>query len=518
MCGVIGVISKDNQDYLSTLIANGLYQVQNRGDFSAGIATIKRLPINRQKYRRLRAIASEEAIESLNPLKFYRNYGKVADVFNETILEKLTGFMGVGQVRYPTAGYTADKEAGLSEEERNKKHLSSIQPLISHHYKLAWVHNGDIGNYHEIMDYYEKEGLTKGTYNDLEALSNVFEDEFFSLSQDMDIFNRIERSAKKTLETVTGTYSSLAMINNVGLIALRDKNGRKPLYYGVRKDDDGNISEYAFASETVALEKMLFKGTSEDKRPSGKPAYEELNPGEFMFVSKNFEVYKKQVVKKEPKFCPFEGAYFERAPSYINNKRVKHVRWDIIKSMWDRFSTTKKYAQLMERKDNLIIVPVPRTAETAGKYLAKYADIEYCDSIEKHPFSPRVFMQPTPKHREHNTIADHYVYEEEVMNKDILLIDDSIVRGTTFKHLINYLKDVGVNSIHAMITFPTIVNTCNHAVDFKKVSELFASNKTNNQLKSELGLNSFDSLIYCTPNDLKQALGINSLCDECYKV
>lgn len=518
MCGIIGVISKENRDDLGKLIALGLYQQQNRGDHSAGIATIKKLPFSRVEYRRNRASAVGEGLSDFNPLAIRQGKGEVADIFSEEDFNNLTGFMGIGQVRYPTTGYVIDNSEQLSEKEKQKMILSSIQPLQAPHYKVAMVHNGDVNpdSYHEIIAQFEKEGLRKVTHNDLEAILKVFTRSFFDQTENVPNNQRVAKAVSDIFEKVKGTYSVGTIINNVGLLMFRDPNGRRPLFTGITQDKNGEITNYAFASETVALEKMLFKGTLQTNRPDIPFIHDEVKPGELVFISKDFKIYREQIASPDLKMCPFEAAYFMRPSSFFNGERVKQIRRNIINNMWQEFKSKPAYKNLMENKDNIVVVPVPRTAESAAVYLQHDAGLKYINAIEKHPHSARIFMQPTQEHRERETISDHFIYKEEIKGKDIILIDDSIVRGTTMKRIIKYMKDVGANSVHVFITFPHIINPCMHAIDFHTKEELYSHGKYLYEMKKGLGLNNKDTLLYSTPEIMKKSIGTNKLCNECY--
>jgi amidophosphoribosyltransferase len=308
------------------------------------------------------------------------------------------------------------------------------------------------------------------------------------------------------------------VINNVGLLAFKDFQGRRPLYYGVKKNDNGEITDYAFASETVALRKMLFKGTREERYADGRSIYEELLPGQMILITKDFEFYKKQVIEPDFRPCPFEGSYFARASSFINNRRVKQIRRNIIDYMWDRFSQSDTYKRIIKNREEILIVPVPRTAESAAKYLANKTKLLLGDAIEKNAYAPRIFQQPTQEHRVKQTIADHFIFEEDVKDKIIILIDDSIVRGTTLTEDIKYLKDVGAKEVHALITFPPIRHPCMHAIDFHTEKELIANGKTIGQIKQELGLRDEESLLYAIPDEIRKANGYEkiNMCNECY--
>ncbi|MEM4756026.1 MAG: phosphoribosyltransferase family protein, partial [Candidatus Woesearchaeota archaeon] len=320
-------------------------------------------------------------------------------------------------------------------------------------------------------------------------------------------------------EKVKGTYSVLAAVNNVGLVAFRDGQGRRPLYYGVQYNKKQEIVRYAFASETVALEKMLYKGTSTTFRlPNGQQGYDEVPPGAMMFISKDFEVYQKQIIEPMPLLCPFEAVYFERASSFFYGQRVREIRKKLIHQLWERFAQSQNYTAIaQEPLENKIIVAIPNTASSPALYLSQQTGIPYDMSMEKTQGSGRIFMKPGQRHREHNTIIHHYLFEEDVKGKHVIMVDDSIVRGTTSKQDIKYLKDAGAKSIHVFILFPEIRHPCMHAIDFHTYEELFTYNKTEQQMKTSLGLRDSDSLYFSTHEDLKKAIGTNNLCNECYQ-
>ncbi|MBC8495377.1 hypothetical protein H8D36_04445 [archaeon] len=525
MCGVIGIISKHNRDDLGALIAHGLFQQQNRGDFSAGAATIKKLDMSGYTYRRQRRIVERTGYGVVDPLTIVKGLGKVKEVFAEnnyqnSPLEKLVGFMGVGQVRYPTAGYTIPDETEInSKKDMENRDKASIQPLATGtHSMIAMVHNGDIHNFNEIMNYYLNQGISQSTHNDLEALLMVFADKFEMYSINVAKEVRVLEAMKATMQEVKGTYSGIAIINNVGLVAFRDPEGRRPLFFGVRRNKNTDITDFAFASETVALDKMLFKGTSEGTYCNGKKLYDEIKPGEAMFISKDFEVTRQQLTQPKPTPCPFEIAYFQRAPSFIHGTRVLKSRELIIEQMWNEFKESKTYDRIKSLEEETIVVPIPRTAITAAIELARLSGATYSPAIEKHPDSARIFMQPTQEHRETETAANHYIFKEKVEGKIIFLVDDSIVRGTTSKLDIKYLRDLGAKEVHFFSTFPPIRHPCNHAINMKTHEELVGSGRTVAQIKKTLGLRSFETLKYATAQQIRNSVYSleGTLCNECY--
>jgi len=517
MCGIIGVISRNNNNNIGRMIHEGLNHEQNRGDFSAGIATMIKYPFAKTEYNIALEIAVGHAIKDFDPMRIVKGYGLVAEVFHDkSKLEKLSGFMGVGQVRYPTAGYTETGEQA-SEEISAQMEIDSIQPLYtSGKEKIVMVHNGDVHNFHDIINHFKGMHIRQATHNDLEAILNVFSEELIKSHEDAPDTKRLEHTVKGVFERVKGTYNVLAVINTVGLVAFRDPGGRRPFFFGVRTDDEENIIEYAFASETIALEKMDFKGTSVEIYTNGKKAYEEVPPGQMIFVDTNLNFFRRQIVDSDPKLCPFEVFYFSRALSFLNNNRVKDMRRKIMEPMWDRFKDTIGYKQILDDLSNTVISAMPKTGESAAIYLSRYSHIPYDNLIEK-SFSSRIFMQQTQDDREHETNSSLSVFDEDVAGKNLVIVDDSIVRGTTLKHFVRYLRDAGVKSIHFLITFPPIIRPCNHAINFKTNEELIAYGRTADEIKRNLDLGENDTLLYATHEDMKYAIGYDKMCDECYK-
>ena len=517
MCGIIGVISGDNKYDIGEIVCEGLYHEQNRGDFSAGIATMIKYPFAKREYNAALEIAIGHAIRDFDPMRIEKGHGPVTEVFHDQDkLKKLIGFMGIGQVRYPTAGYTKTEEQ-VSEEISSQMRFDSIQPLYtSGKEKIAMVHNGDVHNFFDIMNHFKEMHIRQATHNDLESILNVFSEEFIKFSGNVKDNERLEHTVRGVFERVRGTYNVLAAINTVGLVAFRDFEGRRPFFFGVRTDAEENVTEYAFASETIALEKMNFKGTSEESYANERKAYEEVLPGQMIFIDTNLNFFKSQIIDFDLKPCPFEVFYFSRASSFLNNSRVKDMRRKIIESMWDRFKDTSGCKQIFDDLDNTVISAMPKTGESAAIYLSRYSHLPYDNSIEKFS-SSRIFMQQTQNDREYKTNSNLSVFDEDVKGKNLIIVDDSIVRGTTLKHFVGYMHDVGVKSIHLLITFPPITSPCHHAINFKTNEELVAHNKTVDEIKIELGLRNSDTLLYATQDDMKRATGYTKMCDECYR-
>lgn len=516
MCGIIGIISRDNRDDIGEIIYEGLHHEQNRGDFSAGIATMIKFPLNKRDYNKSLELAVGHSIRNFDPMRIEKGHGPVSEVFHDKKrLERLVGYMGVGQVRYPTAGYTKINDE-IPEEVSEGMRIDSIQPLYtSGKEKIVMVHNGDVHNFHDIIAYFNDIGLRQATYNDLEAILNVFSEELIKYSDNIPDRERVEGSVRSVFNRVKGTYNVLAAINTIGLVAFRDPEGRRPFFFGVKTDAEERIIEYAFASETIALEKMGFKGTSDEFYQNEREAYEEVLPGQMVFIDSNLIFHRDQIADPDPKPCPFEVFYFSRAPSFLNNFRVKSMRKKIIEVMWDRFKRNYEYEQIISDKGNTIISAVPRTGESAAIHLSGYSGIPY-DSIIEKLSSHRIFMQPTQEDRDNGTNSSQFVFEEDVTGRNLIIVDDSIVRGTTLKHLVRHLHNVDARSVHLLITFPPITEPCHHAINFKTNEELVANNRTVDEIKRELGLGDNDTLLYATPEDMKYATGYRTMCDECY--
>ncbi|MHA2247538.1 MAG: amidophosphoribosyltransferase [Candidatus Hodarchaeales archaeon] len=364
----------------------------------------------------------------------------------------------VGSTRYPTIG-------ALNQESMHF-HLS---PFIESTRRgmLSLVFNGNI-----IYPHVNKEE------NDGALLTRL-------LKRNLEDGPTIYSAVRRLLSEIDGAYSAIALIGDDKLIAFRDPNGVRPLCWG--KLDDG----YFVTSETRILEKLGIK------------EYNFVSPGSLMIFSKeSIENHRFIYQKSHP--CMFEWTYFSQAPSNLDGKEVYQVR----------FKLGQKLGKLLFEQDITdidYVIPVPNTAKTAALGCASFLGLQYADGLIKSS-SGRIFIKPNEKDRFNAVNKVYETVPSIIRGKDLILIDDSIVRGTTLKRVIELLHEKGAQKIHVGITTPMIKFPCVYGIDMSRPGELLAATNSVDIIKKILGC---DSLIYMTIKDLHDAIGVQSLCTAC---
>ncbi len=364
----------------------------------------------------------------------------------------------IGSTRYPTIG-TLNKEA---------MHFH-LAPFIESTKRgmLSLTFNGNI-----IFPHVSKE------QNDGALLTKL-------LKRNLEDNESIYLAIKKIFLEIDGAYSVIALIGDDKLIAFRDPYGIRPLCWG--KQDGG----YFVTSETRILEKL------------GIVKHNFVPPGSLMIFSRE-SVEKHRIVYQESHHCMFEWTYFSQAPTNLDGKEVYQVR----------FKLGQKLGKLIKEKninDIDYVIPVPNTAKTAAIGCASHLQLQYADGLIKSS-SGRIFIKPTEKERFKAVKNVYETVPSIIKGNNLILIDDSIVRGTTLKRVIELLREKGVNKIHVGITTPMIKFPCVYGIDMSRPGELLAASNTVNEI---IKLLDCDSLTYMTIDDLNEAIGLNSLCTAC---
>jgi len=399
--------------------------------------------------------------------KFYIKTGKglVSEVFNDFPIDQLKGNLSIGHVRYPTSG---------------ENPLGESQPLfISYPYGLGLAHNGNLTNYLEIKENLKARDRTLQTTSDTEILLNVFADH---LLKD-DAVTAINR----TMETVEGSYSSVILLGQNGgkVIAFRDPMGIRPLVIGQRDTENGK--EYMACSESVGLDVTGFE------------LLRDVRPGEVAIITKE-GIESHQLMEPRPAHCCFEYVYISRPDSIIEDKSVYDVRFKLGENLeFDREVDT--------------VIPVPDTSRTAALGFALKNDLPYREGLIKNRYIGRTFIMPSQKFREEAVIEKLNVIRKEISGKRIALVDDSIVRGTTSKRLVELLRKYGAKEVHFISSCPPIISPCYYGVDMSVKEELIAS-KGIEGIERRIGA---DSVTYQTIDGLVNAIGIpkDKLCLAC---
>ena len=380
-----------------------------------------------------------------------KGIGLVESVFKKEDLE-LEGTIGVGHTRYPTIGGCAEGD---------------VQPTV--YDGIAIAHNGHIASYPDVKKELEKDGYTFHSTVDSEPMANY-------LHRDKDIKIAVE----KIMKNFEGSFSDVGIYHGK-LIGFRDQREIRPLVWGENKDF------IMIASETVALDVngIEYKG--------------DIRGGSY-FVVEEGNLDRVQVVERLPHHCMFEYVYFSRPDSVINGRSVRLVR-ALLGEELARESPAKVD----------VVVPVPDTSRTAAMAFAKASNIEYDEGLIKNRYIGRTFIMPSQEKRKNAVKLKLNPVKEVVADKSVVLIDDSIVRGTTMKEIVQLVRDAGAKEVHVRITSPPIKAPCFYGVDIPTFKELIADNKGVDQIKEFIGA---DSLAYLSLDGLKKAIGI-PICDAC---
>ncbi len=445
MCGIIGILSNTpvNQE-----IYDGLLVLQHRGQDAAGMVTSdgKRLFIRRKN-------------------------GLVTDVFRKVHMQSLQGNMGVGHLRYPTAGTSSNAEA---------------QPFyVNSPYGISLAHNGNLTNAYELKkELYKQDRRHINTNSDSEVLLNIF-------AQELERFEAYSVHPEEVFAAVSGVhnrckgaYAVIAMITRDGIVGFRDPNGIRPLIYGKRKTEQG--TDYMFASESVALVTQ------------GYEVVRDVKPGEAIFITKDGEVHAKQCACN-PKYntCIFEYVYFARPDSVIDNVFVHKAR------MRMGHNLAKKVMKQWENHDIDVVIPIPDTSRTSAHEMAITLDVPYREGYIKNRYIGRTFIMPGQAQRKKSVRRKLNPLDIEFKGKNVLLVDDSIVRGTTSREIVQMARDSGAKKVYFASASPAIRYPNIYGIDMPAANELIAHGRTEAEVAKEIGA---DRLVYQELDDLIDAV------------
>ena len=451
MCGIFGVVGSQET---AAEIYTGLIHLQHRGQDATGIIT-----------------CDAETGEVYRT----KDVGLVSEVFTNQKIRSLKGNIGIGHTRYPTVGVGDRKE---------------VQPFfVKKPDGIGLAFNGNIVNYVTLKNKLKEESRVNLTSNsDAEVLLQIFADEY----EKNDSLNGIYDAVKKVNDEVIGGYSVVIVIANKGVLAFRDPNGIRPLILG-EKQLNGKKS-YAFSSESIAL---TIQGYNNLK---------DLLPGEAAFADKEGNLHKKVLQKEKPAPCVFEWVYFATVESVMEGKPVYEVRKKLGVQLAEKIK--RKWPEL----EVDLVMPVPDTSRPAANALAGALGVPYEEGLIKNRYIGRTFIMPVQKIREDAVKLKLKPIESTIKGKNIMVVDDSIVRGTTSKRIVKLLRDSGAKKVYFVSTFPPIVNPCFYGIDFQRREELIASGKKIGEIEKEIGA---DRLIYMDVEGLEQAVGTSKLCTAC---
>ncbi len=444
MCGIVGIVghSPVNQQ-----IYDALTVLQHRGQDAAGIMTYHD-----------------------GELFMRKKNGLVRDVFQAQHMLQLKGNVGIGHVRYPTAGCDNASEA---------------QPFfVNSPYGICLGHNGNLTNTTELAEVLTREDLRHlNTSSDSEVLLNVLASELSRVktprASAADIFSALSSVYRR----VRGGFAVVTMIVGHGLLGFRDPHGIRPLVLGKRESAQG--PEYMLASESVALDMLGF--TLE----------RDVGPGEAVFIDEHGRFYSQQcapAAKHTP--CIFEYVYFARPDSKMDNISVHKARL----RMGDLLA--EKIKRVWPDHDIDVVIPIPDTSRTAAVQVAQLLGVKYREGFVKNRYIGRTFIMPGQEQRKKSVRSKLNVIDLEFRGKNVLLIDDSIVRGTTSAQIIDLAREAGARHVYFASAAPPVRFANVYGIDMPTASELVASNKTEEEVAKSIGA---DRLIYQDLDDLVRA-------------
>jgi amidophosphoribosyltransferase len=424
---------------------NALTVLQHRGQDAAGIVTW-----------------SEES-----GLKQRKSNGLVRDVFRQRHMERLKGHVGIGHVRYPTAGGAKSSEA---------------QPFyVNSPYGICLAHNGNLTNYDELAELLIREDRRHlATNSDSEVLLNVFAHEL----QTRVIGNPTPENVFDAVEAVhrrcKGGYAIVAMIIGFGIVAFRDPHGIRPLVLGER--ESGGSRDYMVASESVALDALQFERVRD------------LKPGECIYVE-NDGVLNSRDYPGETRHTPciFEYVYFARPDSILDDLSVYKTRLRMGEQL------AGKIVRDFPDHDIDVVIPIPDTSSTSALQVAYHLGVKYREGFIKNRYIGRTFIMPGQAERMQSVRRKLNAIPLEFRNKNVLLVDDSIVRGTTSKQIIKLARDAGARKVYFASAAPPVRYPNVYGIDMPAASELIANGRTMDEIETLIGA---DRLIYQDLNGL----------------
>ncbi|MGZ3683574.1 MAG: amidophosphoribosyltransferase [Bdellovibrionota bacterium] len=471
MCGVVGIIGPEEA---AKEVFLGLFTLQHRGQDAAGILSYH---------------------EGEGPgFHLYKDNGLVEAVFNEEIVNRLPGRMAIGHTRYSTVGKSGS--------------IADVQPLVLNYpYGIGMAHNGNLVNYYELVEKlrHEKHRMPLTT-TDLEVLENLFADALIELgasAREKLRFDQLEQAVSGVMKQSVGGYSVITMIAGQGMLAYRDPKGIRPLILGQRetmvKDASGSLTKkpaYCITSESCLLNFL------------GYEVVGDLKPGELVFVDLEGRIERKVLSSQEPAPCMFEWVYFAGAESVLETKPVYTARLNLGKGL------ARKVRQHIERGEMQpdIVVPVPETSRIAAIALAEELDIPYREVLIKNRYIQRSFILNTPEKRTKAVDLKLNPVRSEIAGKRVLLVDDSIVRGTTSKRLVDLVRRAGAKEVYFVSTCSPIRHPCYYGIDFPSTEELIATGRDESQIASALNA---DRVIYLDQEAIREAIGLKSMCMAC---
>ena len=443
MCGFFGVVGSENSACHE--IYEALISLQHRGQDAAGIVTHD------------------------DRFHLKKGNGLVRDVFRLKNMERLTGSSGIGQVRYPTFGGSTTEDA---------------QPfVVNYPYGIAMAHNGNVTNGEEVKNWLSSQKRTiLHSSCDVELILFTLAVELSEIGDLQPDSESVFAALKKVLERVHGAYSVATLISQFGMVAFRDPNGIRPMVMGSKENSDGTLS-WACSSENIPLEILGYKNV------------EMIKAGEAVIFIPGKDPIRKQLVQRAHNPCIFEHVYFARPDSIIDNVSVYEARRNLGKQLANRWNERGLKAD--------VVIPVPDSACTSASTMAQHIGIEYREGLVKNRYIGRTFIMPGQGDRTSGVRRKLNSIRSEFEGKDVLLVDDSVVRGTTSRQIVDLARAAGARKVFFASCSPPVQFPCVYGVDMSTRAELIAREKSEEQIAEAIGA---DAMIYQPISSLRKAL------------
>lgn len=442
MCGIVGIIS-NNQ--VAPEIYDALLALQHRGQDACGICTFS------------------------GQFHLKKGLGLVRDIFREKDMMRLKGNVGIGHTSYVTVG-------GLSYEDSQPFYVESP-------YGLTLAHNGNLYNSKELKkELMEKDLRHVNSNSDGEVLLNILGDGLRK-GRRGNFVEVVFRAVANIHKRAKGAYSIVSFIGNQGLLAFRDPYGIKPLVMGKR--EKGFQPEYIFASENTMFNALGFEYVRD------------VEPGEAIFIDNKREVHSKIIKQKGYRPCIFEYVYFARPDAMLDQVSVYRSRLRMGQNL------AKKIKKLHPDLEIDVVIPAPSTANTAALSCAHQLGVRYTEGLVKNQFVGRTFIMPGQEKRKKSVKQKLSPIGLEIKDKNVLIVDDSIVRGTTSQQIISLVRDFGAKKVYFAVTAPPLRWPCLYGIDMPTRGEFAANNLIEEEIRKSIGA---DVLVYQDLDDLIEAV------------